>query len=62
MEVTQAFITLTVNLGKKFKNQMIVSIQEVKEAGISQRAIDYIYNTIDPEQKQAILKASHLRR
>ena len=51
MEVTQAFITLTVNLGKKFKNQMIVSIQEVKEAGISQRAIDYIYNT-----KQAILE------
>ncbi len=56
MEVTQAFITLTVNLGKKFKNQMIVNIQEVKEAGISQRAIDYIYNTIDPEPKQAILE------
>ena len=56
MEVTQACITLTVNLGKKFKNQMIVNIQEVKEAGISQRAIDYIYNTIDPEPKQAILE------
>ena len=34
---------------------MAVNIQTVKEAGISQRAVDYIYNLIDPEQRKAVL-------
>ena len=35
---------------------MAVNIREIKEAGISQRAVDYIYNTIDPDQKQAVIE------
>ena len=35
---------------------MAVTIQTVKDAGISQRAIDYIYNVIDPEQRKAVLE------
>ena len=35
---------------------MAVNIQKVKEAGISQRAVDYIYNVIDPQQKQAVIE------
>ena len=35
---------------------MAVNIREVKEAGISQRAVDYIYNVIDPEQKKSVIE------
>ena len=35
---------------------MEVNIQKIKEAGISQRAIDYISNVIDREQKKAVLE------
>lgn len=35
---------------------MAVNIQKVREAGISQRGINYIYNVINPEQKQAVLE------
>ena len=35
---------------------MAVNIRQVKEAGISQRAVDYIYNVIDPEQKKAVIE------
>ena len=35
---------------------MAVDIQNVKAAGISQRAIDYIYNGIDSEQKRTVLE------
>ena len=34
---------------------MAVNIQTVKEAGISRRAVDYIYNVIDPDQRKAVL-------
>ncbi|MGK7950415.1 MAG: right-handed parallel beta-helix repeat-containing protein [Xenococcaceae cyanobacterium] len=33
-----------------------MDIQKLKEAGISQRAINYLYNTINSEQKKAVLE------
>lgn len=35
---------------------MEINSQKIKQAGISQRAIDYIYNVIDEEQKKAVLE------